>query len=122
MPEEASRIVRHGVTRRWSDAVIYGAVAYFVEVPDDPALPAVEQFKQVLTQVDARLALVGSDRTRLLQVVIYMPDPADLQPFNQLWDAWVPEGHAPSRACIHAQLAAPDYRIELVITAAVAKQ
>jgi len=116
---ESSPISRHGVTRRWSDAVVFGSVAYFVEVPDDPELPAVEQFHQVLAQVDQRLAMVASDRTRLLQVMIYLPDPGDLEAFNRLWDDWVPEGHAPSRACVHAPLAAKGYRVELVITAAV---
>lgn len=114
-----SEIVRHGVTQRWSDAVVHGHTAYFVEVPDDPKLPAAEQFAQVLRQIDARLEQVGSDRTRLLQVMIYLPDPADLPEFNRQWDAWVPAGQAPSRACVHTALAAPGYRVELVLTAAV---
>ena len=114
-----SDIIRHGVTRRWSDAVVSGGVAYFVEVPDDPSQDARGQFGQVLAQVVSRLQLVGSDLTRLLQVVIYLPEPADLPVFNELWEAWLPVGHAPSRACIHARLAAPQYRVELVITAAV---
>jgi enamine deaminase RidA (YjgF/YER057c/UK114 family) len=119
METENVDIRRLGVTRRWSDAVIHGSVVYFVEVPDDPSASARDQFRQVLDQVDARLALVGSNRTRLLQVMVYLPDPADLSEFNSLWDDWVPEGHAPSRACIHAQLAAKGYRIELVVTAAI---
>jgi hypothetical protein len=48
----------------------------------------------------------------------YLPFPEDLSVFNQLWDAWIPRGFAPSRACIHTQLAAPGYRAELIITAA----
>ncbi|MFM8172510.1 MAG: Rid family hydrolase, partial [Pirellulaceae bacterium] len=44
--------------------------------------------------------------------------PEDLATFNSIWDAWVPAGHAPVRACIHAALAAPGYRVELVVTAA----
>lgn len=114
-----SDITRIGVTRRWSDAVVHGGVAYFVEVPDDPTQNARDQIRQVLDQVTARLRQVGSDRTRLLQVLIYLPDRADLPTFNALWDAWVPEGHAPSRACVHVPLAAPQYRVELVITAAL---
>lgn len=114
-----SDIIRHGVTRRWSDVVIFGGIAHFVEVPDDPAQDAHAQFQQVLAQVDARLQQIGSNRTRLLQVLIYLPHPADLAPFNTLWDAWVPEGHAPSRACIHAALANPSYHIEMILTAAV---
>ena len=119
MKTENTDITRFGVTRRWSDAVVFGGVAYFVEVPEDTTVSPREQFQQVLDLVDERLASVGSDRTRLLQVMIYLPQPDDLAEFNSLWDAWVPEGHAPSRACIHAQLASKDYRIELVVTAAI---
>ena len=114
-----SEIVRHGVTRRWSDAVVHQGTAYFVEVPDEPTLGPAEQFHQVLAQVDTRLAQLGAEKTRLLQVLIYLPEAGDLTMFNEIWDAWVPEGHAPSRACVHAPLAAPGYRVELVITAAV---
>ena len=118
MSDDLSDIRRYGITRRWSDAVVFGSVAYFVEVSDEPQLSAEDQFHQVLSQVDTRLALFGSDRTRLLQVIIYLPDPNDLLLFNRIWDAWVPTGHAPSRACVHTSLAAPGYRVELVITAA----
>jgi len=121
MKENSAPIVRHGVTRRWSDAVVHQGTVYFVEVPDDSSADARLQFQMVLDQVDRRLCSVGSDRTRLLQVVVYLPNSKDLGDFNELWDAWLPEGHAPSRACIHSQLASPDYHVELVITAAVPK-
>lgn len=114
-----SDIKRYGVTPRWSDAVVHQAVAYFVEVPDDASQDSDEQFHQVLKQVDERLKQVGSDRDRLLQVMIYLPDPADLDRFNRIWDQWIPSGSAPSRACVHTALAAPGYRVELVITAAL---
>lgn len=114
-------IRRIGVTKRWSDAVIHNGVAYFVEVPDDNTQDAKHQFIQLFKQVEQRLAEIGSDLTRLLQVMVYLPDPGDLAVFNELWDAWIPEGHAPSRACIHASLAAKDYRAELVITAAMSR-
>lgn len=113
-------IQRHGVTRRWSDAVVHGGVAYFVEVPADPTLDPRRQFAQVFSQVEATLASLGSNLNCLLQTMVYLPDPGDLQVFNEMWDNWIPAGHAPSRACIHASLAAPGYRVELVITAAVA--
>ena len=119
-PNKDESIVRYGVTKRWSDLVAYRGVAYFVEVPDDPTASAQTQFHQVLSQVDERLKLVGSDRAKLLSAMIYLPDPSDLPLFNSIWDDWVPQGHAPSRACVHAPLAATGYRIELVLTAACA--
>ena len=67
-----SDIERIGVTRRWSDAVIHRGTAYFVEVADDPNQDVRGQIAQILAQIDARLALFGSDRTQLLQVLIYL--------------------------------------------------
>ncbi len=113
-----SDIQRHGVTRRWSDAVVYNGVAHFVEVADDSSQDMLGQVSQILAQIDTRLALVGSDRTRLLQVLIYVTDLETTPILNQLWDEWVPAGHAPSRACVQAGLAA-GYLVEMVITAAV---
>ncbi len=114
-----SEIQRIGVTRRWSDAVIHGETAHFVEVADDPAQDMQGQVRQVLDQIDTRLELVGSDRTRLLQVLIYVSDLAHGAVLNELWDRWVPEGHAPARACVQVGLA-PGYLVEMVITAAIA--
>ncbi len=111
-------ILRIGTTRRWSDVVIHGNTAYFVEVPDDPQLDVRSQIMQVLDQITLRLAGFGSDPTKLLQVLIYLADLSDGPVLNELWDEWVPEGYAPSRACVQAGLA-PGYRVEMVLTAAV---
>jgi enamine deaminase RidA (YjgF/YER057c/UK114 family) len=112
-----SDIQRIGVTRRWSDAVIHRGTAYFVEVADDPHQDASGQIAQILAQIDVRLALFGSDRTHLLQVLIYLVDLKDGTVLNELWDNWVPMGHAPARACVQVGLA-PGYQVEMVITAA----
>ena len=111
-------IQRHGVTRRWSDAVIHNGTAYFVEVADDPTQDFRGQVQQLLAQIDGRLSLVGSDKTRLLHVTIFVADLKEVPTLNPLWEAWLPEGHAPSRACVQAGLA-PGYFVEMVLTAAV---
>lgn len=110
-------IQRYGVTRRWSDAVVHQGVVHFVEVADDPTQDVRGQVAQILKQIEGRLALVGSDKTRLLQVLIYLADLKDDPVLNDLWDAWVPAGHAPARACVQAGLA-PGYCVEMVLTAA----
>jgi enamine deaminase RidA (YjgF/YER057c/UK114 family) len=112
-----SEIKRLGSSRRWADVVIYGGVAHWVEVAEHPGEDAQGQIRQVLKQIDATLGQIGSDRTRLLQVVIYLADLADAATLNSLWDEWVPEGNAPVRACVQAGLA-PGYRVEAMVTAA----
>ena len=112
-----TEIQRIGVTKRWSDIVIHGQTAYFVEVADDPKQDLRGQVSQILSQIDGRLSTIGVDRTRLLQVLIYLTNLADSAVLNELWDTWVPEGHAPARACVQAGIS-PGYLVEMVITAA----
>ncbi|AKO30037.1 hypothetical protein P053_01584 [Brucella abortus 01-4165] len=38
---------------------------------------------------------------------------------NAVWDAWVDPAHTPARATGEAKLATPDYKVEIIITAAV---
>ena len=113
-----TNIRRYGDARRWADVVVHGETAYWVEIAATPSLDARGQISEVLTQIDETLTQLGSDRTRLLQVLVYLADLADGPVLNELWDAWVPAGQAPVRACVGAQLAG-GYRVEMVITAAV---
>jgi enamine deaminase RidA (YjgF/YER057c/UK114 family) len=111
-------IIRQGSSKRWSDVVIYANTARWVEVAEDTSQNARGQIDQVLHQINATLAQIGSDTTRLLEVVIFIADLADVPILNELWDDWVPEGHPPIRACVQAGLAA-GCRIEMLVTATV---
>lgn len=113
-----SEIVRYGEARRWADMVVHRGTAHWVEVADDAAADVRRQIAQVLSQIDATLTTLGSDRTRLLQILVYLADLNDAPILNELWDAWVPSGHAPVRACVQAGLWGT-LRVEMVVTAAV---
>lgn len=111
-------IQRLGTSPRWSDVVIHAGTAQWVEVASDLSLDVRSQLQQIFQQVDDTLQQLGSSRTRLLQVLIFLADLQDAATLNELWDAWVPAGHAPVRACIGAALGS-GCRAELVISAAV---
>ncbi len=113
-----SDIQRYGQSKRWSDVVVHAGVAYWVEVAEDPSQDTQGQVQQVLAQIDATLAQIGSGRDRLLQILVYLSDLAAAPALNAAWDAWVLNGHAPVRACVQAGLS-PGYRVEMVVTAAV---
>lgn len=112
-------IKRINPTQRWSDITVFNNTAYFVEVADDASADIESQIKQVFQQAERSLASVGSNLSCLLSVTIYLPDLAHLALFNQLWDAWLPQGQAPSRACINAQLADPSLLVEITVVAAI---
>lgn len=114
-----SEIQRFGVTARWADAVIHNRTVYLVEVASSPGSSFEQQVQEVFSRIDQQLEALGSGKDRLLQVTIYLTDMGHLAPFNAAWEAWIPTGCAPSRACIRADLASPDYLVELSLVAAL---
>lgn len=77
-----------------------------------------EQTKDCLARVDALLKQAGSSREQILQAIIWISDMKYFAEMNAVWDAWVPEGHAPARACGEAKLARDVLKVEVIVTAA----
>ena len=98
--------------------MVHRGVAHWVEVAEDMSLDTRGQIAQVLAQIDATLETIKSDRTRLLQVLVYIADEHDAGILNELWDAWVPAGHPPVRAMVQVGLGKA-CKVEMVVTAAV---
>ena len=89
-----------------------------MEVAKDTTLDTDGQISQVLAQIDTTLPAIGSDRTKILQVIIHLADLSDGGTLDRLWDAWVPKGHPPVRARVQSGLGG-NCRVEMVVTAAV---
>jgi enamine deaminase RidA (YjgF/YER057c/UK114 family) len=71
-----------------------------------------------LQKIDALLAEAGSDNSKILSAQIWIASMGHFAAMNAVWDTWVPEGHAPARACIEARLASPDLLVEVGVIAA----
>ena len=104
---------------RMSGAVIHDGVVYLAGQVGNPGDSVVDQTREVLAQVDRLLALAGTDKTRILTAQIWLADMADFADMNAVWDAWVPQGNCPARATGEARLATPDYKVEVIVTAAL---
>lgn len=116
-----STITRIETGKRMSNAVIHNGIVHLAGVVGEPGGDVAQQTKDCLAEIDRLLALAGSDKTRMLRAQIWLADiAADFAAMNAVWDAWVPEGKAPARATGEASLAAPAYRVEIIITAAQA--
>lgn len=112
-------ISRCGTTPRYSDSVAYQGVVYTVEVPGDETDIAA-QSAAVLTGLERLLVAAGSHPRHLLMATVYLTDMGDYAAFNAVWDAWVPPGCAPARACVQvAALARAHWRVEVAVTAAL---
>ena len=113
-------ITRKHTRARMSQIVIHGNTVYLAgQVASDSSANISVQTEQVLGIIDLLLAEAGSDNTNLLSAQIWLANIGHFAEMNQVWDAWIPEGHAPARACIEARLASPEYLVEIGITAAV---
>ncbi len=114
------KIERHEIGPRMSQIVVHGDTVYLAgivaENPDGKGV--VEQTRSVLSQIDGHLAKVGTDKSKILSATIILADMSTFGEMNSVWDTWVSAGNTPSRATIEAKLAAPAYKVEIVVVAA----
>jgi enamine deaminase RidA (YjgF/YER057c/UK114 family) len=103
-----------------SKVVVHGNTVYLAGiVADNPKSKTVtEQTKDILKQIDGFLAKADTDKTKLLSANIWITDMANFADMNAVWDAWVSPGNSPARATVEAKLAAPDYKVEIMVVAA----
>ncbi len=111
-------IARHHTATRMSRIVTHGDTIYLAGQVGTAGASVAQQTQDCLDKIDGLLAEAGSDRTRILQTTIWLADMGDFAEMNAVWDAWVPEGHAPARACGEARLARPELRVEMIVVAA----
>ena len=112
-------ITRFGTGDRMSQAVVHGDTVYLAgQVADDTSQGVAGQTAQILAKIDARLKEAGSDKSKLLSANLWISDMRHFNEMNKVWDAWISPGNAPCRACVEATLAAPQYQVEIMVTAA----
>ncbi|OOV87501.1 RidA family protein [Oceanospirillum linum] len=105
--QRMSRIVKHN-----------GTVYLCGQVAADANTDIKEQTRTTLEKIEKLLIQAGSDKQHMLSVTIYVRDMKDFAAMNDVWDAWVPEGAAPARACVEARMARPELLVEMSVVAA----
>lgn len=111
-------IERMDVGTRMSKIVKHNGVVYLCGQVGNRGGSVAEQTQECLRRVELLLEKSGSGNDRILQAIIWLADMSDFDEMNAVWDAWVPAGHAPARACGEAKLAHPELKVEIIITAA----
>ncbi|WP_185984520.1 RidA family protein [Aureimonas mangrovi] len=111
-------IQRFKIGKRMSQAVRAGDTIYLAgQVADDAKGSLEAQTREVLAKIDALLAEAGADKSALVAVNVFLPNIADFDAMNVIYDAWVDTANPPARACIEARLADPDLRVEMTAVA-----
>jgi enamine deaminase RidA (YjgF/YER057c/UK114 family) len=114
------KVERHDVGPRMSQMVVHGDTVYLAGIVahKNAGKSVSEQTKEILATIDGYLAKAGTDKSKLLSANIWLTDMATFAEMNAVWDAWVAPGNTPARATVEAKLAAPQYKIEIMVTAA----
>jgi len=111
---------RFHVGDRMCEVAIHNGTAYLAgQVASDATQDIRGQTSQVLAMIDRLLNEAGTDNAHILRAQIYLADMADFAAMNEVWDDWVAPGDAPPRATVQAKLARPEWKIEIVVTAAL---
>jgi enamine deaminase RidA (YjgF/YER057c/UK114 family) len=113
----SNMITRQHTSNRMSKIVKHNGTIYLcgqVGAGDSVA----EQTRDCLSRVDTLLRDAGSDREHILQAIVWLSDMRYFAEMNEVWDDWMPNGHAPARACGEAKLARDVLHVEIIVTAA----
>lgn len=109
-------ISRFDIGPRMSQAVRAGGFLFVAGQVAEGA-DAAEQTAGILEKIDALLTAARMGRENVVSANIWLTDIGDFNAMNAVWDAWVAEDAAPARACVQSILAAPQYRVEIAVTA-----
>lgn len=99
-----------------SAATAYENLVFTVATSPEKPSSMKEQTAGALRQLDERLALAGSDKTRLLSATVYITDMSRKAEMDEAWTAWVDPAHPPQRACVCAGLEGPTL-VEITVVA-----
>ncbi len=111
-------ILRFNPGERMSQAVVYGNLVWLAGQCGTAGQSVTAQATEALGKIEKLLLEAGSDKTRILNTTIWLANIESYDELNAVWDAWIPEGCAPSRACAEARLAGKGYEVEIICIAA----
>ena len=115
-------ISRMETKQRMSRIVIHNETIYLCgQEAEDASKGIKEQTETMLAKVDLLLEQAGSDREHILSATIYIKSMDYFAEMNEVWDNWIPEGHAPARACVEASMARDALLVEISVIAALAR-
>ena len=120
LPGTPPQIQKYDIEGRFTDAIKYGNTVYISgQVGEGPTIE--EQTRVALAAVDAALQKAGTDKSRVLEVTVWLKDmTSDYAGMNAVYDQWIVKTSPPTRACVEAKLYSPDCRVEVRVIAAAA--
>lgn len=112
-------VERLHVEKRYCEVAMSGNLVHLAgQLANDTSLDIKAQTQETLDNIDRLLLQAGTDKSSILSVLIFLKDiEQDYAAMNEVWDAWVAEGHAPTRTCVESKLYHPKVLVEMTVTA-----
>ncbi len=102
-----------------SIAVLNG-VAYMTVIPPLPIRhdqTAAEQAVAIFAEIERRLHSIGSDKSRIAHITIWLSHLMHFPEVTEAWNDWVDPENPPVRACAEVNLANKNLKVEMIVVA-----
>ena len=112
-------IQRKQTSARMSQIVVDAGIVYLAGQVARPGRgeTVAEQTADVLARIDELMSEAGADKSRLLTATIWLHDIGTFDEMNAVWDAWLPPGCAPARACVETKFPMSHAKVEIQVAA-----
>lgn len=113
-------IERSGESDLYSTSVVANGLVFLCGLtPLDRSGDVRRQTLDVLHQIDRHLAAAGTDKSRLLSVIVWLKDVETVDKMNEAWREWADPAALPARATVQARMLREDTVIEIMAQAAL---
>lgn len=112
-------IRRIDIGKRMSAIVIHNNTVYLAGQVGAPGESVTAQTTAILATIDGLLAKAGTNKSKIVQTIIWLSDMSTFAEMNSVWDEWVDKDNPPARATGEAKLAGPEYKVEIIVVAAI---
>ncbi len=105
---------------RSATIAVLGETAYMTVIPPLPIAPdstAAEQTRQIFASIEERLARIGSAKSKIAHLTLWLSDLAWFDEVTAVWNEWVDPDHPPVRACGQVALANKALKVEMIVVA-----
>lgn len=105
---------------RSASIAVVGETAYMTVIPPlpiDPASSAADQARQIFRSIEDRLATIGSDKSSIAHITIWLSDIGYFDEVTAVWNGWVDPDHPPVRACAQVGVPNKDLKVEMIVVA-----
>jgi enamine deaminase RidA (YjgF/YER057c/UK114 family) len=105
---------------RSASIAVIGETAYMTVIPPlpiEPTMSAADQARQIFQTIEQRLATIGSDKSSIAHITIWLSDVRYFDEVTAVWNEWVDPEHPPVRACAQVEIPNKDLKVEMIVVA-----